>query len=1028
MTVILLAHALAALAAPLVMRLGRRGFLILAFAPATGAMWVLMHTREVFGANPPVESVSWIPAIGLRLTTRLDPLSYVMALLVTVIGTLVLIYCSPYFAKHAHRLGQFGAVFVAFAGAMLGLVTTDNTLALYLYWELTTVFSFLLIGHHYERQASRRAAHQAMILTTAGGLAMLGGFVILGSMPGGSYSLEGLLESANRGLLGDGATSPLVAVAAVLVAFGALSKSALIPTHFWLPAAMAAPTPVSAYLHAAAMVKAGVYLVARLAPAFAPIPAWTGLLITLGLATMVLGGYRALRQYDIKLLLAFGTISQLGMMIAILAMGNRAFLLAGLAMVLAHALFKSALFLIVGVIDWSYGTRDLRELSGVGRDLPIMATAATLAAASMIGLPPFVGYVAKEAALESFAHDLGSGAGAATGVALAVFVLGAILTCAYSLRFLWGAFASKPGVSAVEPATPGGLIQTSPVLLALAGLVGLWPGGIERLLAPHPSLLDGEAGHLTLWGGVGLPFLLTLVILTAGAALFVGRERVSALQNRLDTVPEAEESFRRFESLLEDGAAFLTSHTQRGSLPFYLATVLLSVLSAAIIVVVRTPPSIGTWRAYDYGVQVPVVIVVVIAAVLAARSRRRLKAVLFLGVSGYGVALLFALHGAPDLALTQVLVETVTLVVFVLVLRRLPAYFSNRPLRSSRYWRAALGALAGAVVAWLSLAAATGRVAEPVSRNFPAEALHFGYGRNIVNVTLVDIRAWDTFGEIAVVLVAATGVASLLFLRSRTGTVDPSRNVRSDDTARVWDTRTLDRATALHEATRRTAAARAAELKERGLDLRQPGRGRLWLRGSLTLAPRRRSVIFEVGARLIFHTMVVVSLFFLFAGHNAPGGGFAGGLMAGTALLVRYLAAGRYELGEALRFHAGHILGTGLALAALAAALPLAFGGTILQTTVFHFTLPIWGEVHLATALLFDVGVYLLVIGLVVDILRSLGAEIDRHGEIEGTEDGEGGEDASALLEDDAAHADEVADDDFSDAGLAPAARDGEAL
>ena len=392
------------------MRLGRRGFLLLALVPATAAVWTLSRTARAFSASPPTEMVTWIPSLGLDFTFRLDALGWLMALVVSVVGALVLIYCSPYFARHATALGRFGAVFVAFAGAMFGLVTTDNTLALYVFWEATTVFSFLLIGHHFERQTSRRAAHQAIIVTTLGGLAMLGGIVILGELPGGSYSISQLVEAASAGTLAAGVAPPaLVTTAIVLLLVGATSKSALVPTHFWLPAAMAAPTPVSAYLHAAAMVKAGVYLVARFAPAFGADPAWRAIVVGLGLTTMIVGGYRSLRQYDIKLLLAFGTISQLGMIIAVIGYGTRAMLLAGLAMLLAHALFKSALFLIVGVIDWSVGTRDLRELSGLGRRMPVMAGAAVVASASMIGLPPFIGYVAKEAALEGLVHEASGG-------------------------------------------------------------------------------------------------------------------------------------------------------------------------------------------------------------------------------------------------------------------------------------------------------------------------------------------------------------------------------------------------------------------------------------------------------------------------------------------------------------------------------------------------------------------------------------------------------------------------------------------
>lgn len=1002
MTLLVALHALAALVAPAIMRLGRRGFLILALVPAAAFGYTLTQLRAAFSDNPPTEVISWVPALEMDFAFRLDPLAAIMALIVSGVGALVLVYCSPYFARHAQSLPRFGAVFVAFAGAMYGLVTTDNTLALYIFWEATTVFSFLLIGHHHERQTSRRAAHQAIILTTLGGLAMLGGIILLGQLPGGSYSISQLVTNPPE-------TTGLVIAAIILLLFGASSKSALVPTHFWLPAAMAAPTPVSAYLHAAAMVKAGVYLVARFAPGYAHLGVWQAIVLGLGLATMILGGYRALRQYDIKLLLAFGTISQLGMIIAIVGQGSKALMLASLTLIVAHALFKSSLFLTVGVIDWCVGTRDLRELSGIARKMPLMAIAGAVATASMVGLPPLLGYLGKEAAIEGLVHAvaLGGDDWVRDLLVLIAFALGSILTLAYGLRFYWGAFATKPGVAPVDGHALSPIIQFSPIVLAAGALLGLMPSAMEDALAPATAIAPGEPGHLTLWGGFTVALGVTVVIIAAGAAMFAMRTRIEELQRRVAFLPDPEESFRRSEQALEDGAAAVTARTQRGSLPFYLATVIGTVMGALLIAVLARTPHIGGMRLYDNIAQVPVAIVTIVAAVLAARARRRLKAVLLMGVSGYGIALTYALHGAPDLALTQVLVETVTLVVFILVLRRLPAYFSNRPLRASRYFRAALGGFAGLIVAVLGVIAVSGRTADPVSANFPAEALNFGYGRNIVNVTLVDIRAWDTFGEISVVLVAATGVASLLFLRSRAGIVDRARNRRDESTSAVWDSRALHNAAALHDATRRAAAKRAAELKQQGYELRQPGRGRTWLAGSLTLAPRRRSIIFEIGARLVFHTMILVSLYLLFAGHNAPGGGFAGGLMAGTALIVRYLAAGRYELGEAMPLNAGHLLGTGLALAAFAGLLPVFFGGTILQTTVFDFTVPIYGNIHIASAILFDVGVYVLVVGLVLDILRSLGAEIDRHAEIEGEGDSEADETA-ALITEDAARAEEV--------------------
>jgi multicomponent Na+:H+ antiporter subunit A len=349
---------------------------------------------------------------------------------------------------------------------------------------------------------------------------------------------------------------------------------------------------------------------------------------------------------------------------------------------------------------------------------------------------------------------------------------------------------------------------------------------------------------------------------------------------------------------------------------------------------------------WDNPGQLLVAVVVATAAVITTRSRRRLKAVVLVGVTGYGTATLFFLHGAPDLALTQVLVETVSLVVFVLVLRRLPEYFTDRPLSRGRYWRIAIGAAVAAAVAGFMLVSTGARTAVPVSAGYPEEAVAYGGGRNIVNVTLVDIRAWDTMGEIAVLVAAATGVASLIFIGTRTSVI---RRVRDLSTPAAGD---------------RT-----------GADPRRP----FWLPGGVTLTPERRSIIFEVVTRLVFHTIVVFSIYLLLSGHNNPGGGFAAGLVTGLALMVRYLAGGRYELDEAAPVDAGALMGLGLFVATGSGLAPLAFGGAVLQSAVVDLHLPLLGDVHLVTSVFFDVGVYLVVVGLMLDLLRSLGSGIDRH-------------------------------------------------
>ena len=362
MLVLVLAHFVAAAAAPLLVGwIGRRAFLVLALVPAATVGWALAGTDAMTDATVKTEVVGWVPELGLDLAFAMGSLQWVMVLVVAGIGALVLVYCTWYFPGDEPGLPGFAGNFVAFAGAMLGLVLADDLLLLYVFWELTTVFSYLLIGHDPTRRAARAAGLQALIVTTLGGLAMLVGVLVIG-VQADTFRISRILADPPMGTA--------ITVAVVLLLVGAVSKSALFPLHFWLPAAMAAPTPVSAYLHAAAMVKAGVYLVALLAPAFAGIPGWRGLLLSLGLVTMILGGLRSLRQFDLKLLLAYGTVSQLGFLIVVLSIGTRATALAGLAMLAAHALFKATLFMVVGIVDRQCGTRDLRHLSGLGRSAP----------------------------------------------------------------------------------------------------------------------------------------------------------------------------------------------------------------------------------------------------------------------------------------------------------------------------------------------------------------------------------------------------------------------------------------------------------------------------------------------------------------------------------------------------------------------------------------------------------------------------------------------------------------------------------
>ena len=962
MLIVLTVFALAAALLPFLTRaLGTRVFWVAALVSLGAFAHTLLQAPAVLSNDSaliPVERLTWIASLQLTLDLRMDTLSWLLALIVTGIGSLVMFYCGAYFRDDEAGLGRFAAVLLAFAGAMYGLVLADDVYLLFVFWEATSVFSYLLIGHYTHRRASRGAALQALITTTLGGLVMLVGLVLLAGQAGTS-NLTAILETTPA--------TTLTTVAVYLVLVGALSKSAIVPLHFWLPGAMAAPTPVSAYLHAAAMVKAGIYLLARMAPAFVEVPGWREVLVTLGLATMLLGGWAALKQTDLKLLLAYGTVSQLGFLTVVAGFGTRDMALAAVALLLAHALFKSALFLVVGIIDHEAGTRDLRKLSGLGRRSPIIATVAALSLASMAGIPPLFGFVAKETVLHGLLTAalgevslVGSGGPVWGAIALVGVVVGSIFTVAYSIRFFWGAFATKSGVddvTSLEKVSRRFLF--APTVLAVSSLaLGPLAAFVDKGVVGYAALFPASGQYtyqLALWHGFEPELGLSLITMAVGFALFVGRERVSRLQSRLSTGFSASDAYWDTMSGVDRFSARVTSLTQRGSLSFYLGVILvvfITVTGAAIAASGRWP---GELRLWDYPAQLAIGLVMIGAAIAATQAQKRFAALVIVGVTGFGMSALFALQGAPDLALTQILVEVVTLIAFVLVLRRLPARLGDRNGSTHKLLRAAIGIGTGTAMALMALIVSGARITDPISLAWPELAFVQGNGSNIVNVALVDIRGWDTLGELAVVIAAATGVASLLFLRDRGDA--PLRMGRA--------------------AVKRRIASRLERVREQGADGEKRN---AWILAGPTLDPRHRSILLEVVVRLTFHAVIVVSLYLLFAGHNLPGGGFVGGLIAGLALVGRYLAGGRYELGAALPLGAGFILGSGLVVAAGTALVPMFFGAPPLTSTYWQANVWLFGEVSFVSSTFFDIGVYLIVVGLVLDVLRSLGAEVDRQG------------------------------------------------
>lgn len=941
MLLLLLALAGASLIAPFLIRaLGPRAFGIIALAPLAGFIWVLTHyARGTFAGGGALHAnYGWLSSAHLDITLRMDSLAALFSLIILGIGTLVLIYCWGYFDAAPRRLRYFSAQLTGFAAAMYGLVISDNLLLLYVFWEITSILSFLLVGYYGERASSRLSAERALMVTTLGGLAMLVGIIVLGRQTD-VWTLSGL---ADYGLEG----THHITYAIVLILAGALSKSAIAPAHFWLPGAMAAPTPVSAYLHSAAMVKAGIYLVARMSPDFNFTPVWHLVILTLGTITMVMAGWMSLRQKDLKLVLAYGTVSQLGFIVCVVGIGSREALMAGLALTFAHSMFKAALFMVVGAIDHTTGTRDCRELSGLGRRSPLLFGVAVVAAASMAGIPPLFGFIAKEAVFEEVLHEPLL-TGMPGKMLLTGMIVGSVMTMAYSLHFLHGAFATKPETHSsgggTSPAVANMHAMRAPLwvpalLLALSSLVfGLYPAGLDFVIGTHlDSVFPGEkATHLALWHGFGAPLVISGFIIVAGLVIFWQRAVVAKAYFQEPALGNASAAYDAVISFLRHLSLKLTASTQRGSLMLNLATIFVVLVitpTTLLFLGARTDVRMQLWNNPLEGVTAGIIVVTAIAAAI---THNRLSGLLMVGATGFAVSFIFATYGAPDLALTQLLVETITVVVFMLVLRKMPPDTVWRAGPKATRARAWLSIAVGVAVVVFMVFAQNARTTQPVSVWMSDLAYEISHGANTVNVLLVDIRAWDTLGEISVLVIAAIGIASLIY-----------RN------------RSFDRGS-------RRPTLRVA--------------GRRWLAvASSAEKQRNRSLLVDVSTRVLFPSMIVISFYFFFAGHNAPGGGFAGGLVASLAITLRYLAGGREELEEAFPVDASRVLGTGLLLSVATALAPVLMGLPVLTSLYYPLMVPVIGKVSLSSVLLFDAGVYLIVLGLTIRILDTLGGQLDQ--------------------------------------------------
>jgi multicomponent Na+:H+ antiporter subunit A len=867
---------------------------ILAAWPAVLTIVFSTELRSTLRAGRRLIELPWAGSLGLSLSFNIDGLGLLFALLITAIGTLVVLYASRYLAGHP-QAGRFYASLFAFMGAMLGVALSDNILTLFVFWELTGFTSFLLIGFDHERDDARSAALQALVVTGAGGLALLAAGVLLVDMSG-TTSLSAMAASREAIV-----AHPFYAAITTLVLLAAFTKSAQVPFHFWLSNAMAAPTPVSAYLHSATMVKAGVYLVARMTPILGATTLWTTAVTATGAVTMVAGAYRSVQETDLKRILAYSTVSALGVLMMLLGVGTREAIAAALVYLVAHACYKGALFLVAGAVEHETGTRDITALGGLRRAMPITAVAGSAAALSMAGVPLTLGFVGKDGAYEALLHGDGWSAFLVALTVLASILLGLAGLLAGVVPF----GGQRPTVDVRESAWP---LWIPPLTLALSGVfAGVVPWTLAApLSAAAEAILNTPVEmSLAVWHGLSAALILSVVTLVAVGAAYGGRD---VIRSRF-WYPNhgTEQLYTGTLASLSAISRIIAPPLHSASLRSYVMVIVVTsiVLGGTSLI---TGPGVGAFapevnvRAHE----LLVVVVVIAGAVSATLAKSTMAAVLSLGVVGYGVAMTFLLFGAPDLAMTQFSVETLTVLIYVLVFRHFRNLGGLSP-RIVRYRDAFIAGGIGTLIGGLVLSVSTTATAARLREYFVEFGPTLGHGRNIVNVILVDFRAFDTLGEITVLATAAIGVRALL----RLGVAD-------------------------------VESPRDAPLT---------------------------STIFRTATRLLMPLLLLFSVFLLLRGHNEPGGGFVGGLVAAAAFALYAIAFGVERARKALLVTPLTLLGAGL-FVALGSGVPAAVRGQPFLTAQWAR-----GPVALGTPALFDFGVFLVVAGVVLMMVFSLAEE-----------------------------------------------------
>jgi multicomponent Na+:H+ antiporter subunit A len=749
-----------ALLAPfLTRRLGRFAAWPLSLALLVPFLAVAARLPELADGAVVKGGFAWAPSLGVEFAWRLDGLSAAFELLISGIGVLVLLYSAAYLDGDP-RLGRFFSFILMFSASMLGVVLSDDLLMLFVYWELTSITSFLLIGFDHERMEARRAALQALLVTGGGGLVLLAGLMLAGALAGAS-DLSGLL--AGSPALGDG--WGVVALGLILV--GAFTKSAQVPFHFWLPNAMQAPTPVSAYLHSATMVKAGVYLLMRLYPAFGATPLWQAALPAFGAATLLTGAILALRQTDLKLMLAQTTVASLGLMVMLVGIGSDVAVEAAVLYLLAHALFKGALFMLAGVIDHETGTRDVQGLAGLGRAMPLTFAAALLAALSMGGLPLFAGFVAKE---EIYAALAG---GDWRMLLLVVAIAGNAMMFATAFAVALKPFIGRPAKTPRHAHDGPPLLMAGPVLLALAGLLGgLFAAAVHgRLSGPMASAILAHPVTITASAlpHAGLPLALSGLTIVIGVCLYLGLGPLRAIIGRLAGAPGwgPDRGFDQAVAGLIGASHRLGNWLQTGRMDIYLFVIFVAIAASLFVPMAAYGewPSAPAWPRTIHLREAGMLLVAVIGLGAVLTARRRLTAIVSLGIQGFAVAMLYLLFGAPDLSFTQFMVETLSVVILALIMTRLKLDVEDHRSKPVLALHATLAIACGLGLTLYLIRATEGPFNGELTAFFGQYSKLLAHGANVVNVVIVDFRGTDTLGEIAVVVITGLSILALLRLR-----------------------------------------------------------------------------------------------------------------------------------------------------------------------------------------------------------------------------------------------------------------------